>query len=118
MSSILTPGLDTPSPATEVARLTWSERVRRVEYLIQQADEILASAVHAYGQGHRIVAKCVLFSGGNDSTVLAHLMRKHATHAIHCNTTIGIEETRQFVRDTCQMWGLPLIEEVPPRGLS
>lgn len=34
---------------------------------------------------------------------------------MHANTTIGLESTRQFVRDTCQQWGLPLIERTPPR---
>ncbi|GGM78323.1 hypothetical protein GCM10012275_56220 [Longimycelium tulufanense] len=58
----------------------------------------------------------MLFSGGNDSTVLTHLMRQRATHAIHANTGIGIEQTRQFVRDTCRAWGLPLIEKRPPTG--
>jgi hypothetical protein len=55
-----------------------------------------------------------LFSGGNDSTVLAHLFRDDATHAIHANTTIGIEATRQFVRDTCTTWGLELVEIAAP----
>ena len=54
-------------------------------------------------------------SGGNDSTVLAHLFRPEATHAAHANTTIGIAQTRDFVRSTCEEWGLPLIERTPPR---
>jgi 3'-phosphoadenosine 5'-phosphosulfate sulfotransferase (PAPS reductase)/FAD synthetase len=58
----------------------------------------------------------VLFSGGNDSTVLAHMFRDVATHAIHANTGIGVEATRQFVRDTCAAWGLPLVEKSPPPG--
>jgi 3'-phosphoadenosine 5'-phosphosulfate sulfotransferase (PAPS reductase)/FAD synthetase len=64
--------------------------------------------------GRQVAGVAVLFSGGRDSTVLAHLFREQASHAIHANTGIGIEETRQFVRDTCQLWGLPLIEEHPP----
>ena len=36
------------------------------------------------------------------------------THAGHCNTTIGIEDTRTFVRETCASWGIPLIEVYPP----
>jgi len=114
MNDPLRPGLETPTPVEDILRLTHSERQERVRYLMDQADEILEQALQAHGQTHTIVAKCILFSGGNDSTVLAHLMRRHATHAIHCNTTIGIEQTRQFVRDTCKSWGLPLIEEVAP----
>lgn len=114
MSDPLRPGLDVPTPAEVVARLTQSERYRRVEYLMGQADAIMDTGLDKYTDNHTIVGTCVLFSGGNDSTVLAHLMRKRATHAVHCNTTIGIEQTRQFVRDTCVYWGLPLIEETAP----
>ena len=44
-------------------------------------------------------------------------------NAIHANTTIGIEETRDFVRNTCEEWGLALMERKPhappqPRAIS
>jgi 3'-phosphoadenosine 5'-phosphosulfate sulfotransferase (PAPS reductase)/FAD synthetase len=110
----LRPGLETPTDIDLISRLTRSEREERVKFLIAQADEIVQMALDQHQGAHRIAGTCVLFSGGNDSTVLAHLMRKHATHAVHCNTTIGIEETRQFVRDVCKQWGLPLLEEVAP----
>jgi len=42
------------------------------------------------------------------------MFRHIATTAIHANTGIGIEETRQFVRDTCKAWGLPLLEKKTP----
>lgn len=35
------------------------------------------------------------------------MMLGTATHAVHANTGIGIERTRQFVRDTCATWNLP-----------
>ena len=60
------------------------------------------------------MASCLLFSGGNDSTTLGHIFKDRASHAIHANTTIGIEQTRIFVRETCEAWGLPLIEKVAP----
>jgi len=78
--------------------------------LVLQSHSILRSALDEYAEGRTIAAKAILFSGGSDSTVLAYLMRHHASHAIHANTGIGIESTRQFVRDTCKEWGLPLIE--------
>jgi 3'-phosphoadenosine 5'-phosphosulfate sulfotransferase (PAPS reductase)/FAD synthetase len=80
------------------------------------ASWILERAVeeHVTADGRSLAAVCLLFSGGNDSTVLAHMFRDRATHAIHANTTIGIEATRAFVRDTCAGWGLPLIEKTPP----
>ena len=69
-----------------------------------------------FGDHHDMTAAVVLFSGGNDSTVLAHLMRPHCSHFGHANTGIGIEETRQFVRDVAEDWGIPLLERHPPPG--
>ena len=58
-----------------------------------------------------------LFSGGHDSLTATALAAKHSrfTAAVHINTGIGIEETRQFVRDTCQRQGWPLLEYHPDR---
>lgn len=110
------PGDDHPTPPEIVARLSPTDRERRVEKLVEQANRIVDQAVAVHLDGRQLVASCLLFSGGNDSTVLAHLMRPRVTHAVHCNTGIGIEETRQFVRDTCAGWGLPLLERHPPAG--
>lgn len=85
---------------------------------IEEAHTIVDKAIdeHFISTGHRIAAVCLLFSGGNDSTTLAHLFKGRADYAVHVNTGIGIEQTRTFVRDTCKTWGLPLIEESPPPG--
>lgn len=99
---------------TEIESLTPAQRETRVLSLIEDANRIIDEALETHLQDHQLIATCILFSGGNDSTVLAHLFRQRATHAIHCNTTIGIEQTRQFVRDTCKEWGLPLMEEIAP----
>lgn len=104
--------------------LAMPARNARLDLLIAEAHDLLDRAIrekiidHRDGKrrGRRHVATAVLFSGGNDSTVLAHLFRERATHAIHANTGIGVEATRQFVRDTCAAWGLPLIEKHPPAG--
>lgn len=53
-----------------------------------------------------------MYSGGNDSTTMLHLVREQVDAACHINTGIGIEQTREFVRRTCAEWNLPLIEEV------
>ena len=56
-----------------------------------------------------------LFSGGHDSltaTYVASLSQKFDA-AVHINTGIGIEETRQFVRQTCSKRNWPLIELYP-----
>lgn len=53
-----------------------------------------------------------LFSGGHDSlsaTAAAATMPGFVA-AVHINTGIGIEETREFVHDTCKARGWPLIE--------
>jgi 3'-phosphoadenosine 5'-phosphosulfate sulfotransferase (PAPS reductase)/FAD synthetase len=88
---------------------------------IEDAERILKETVDLHlGEKHTLVAKAVLFSGGNDSSTLMDLMVRLgvATHAIHANTTIGIEETRQFVRDRCQDLGVPLLEELPPQSFA
>jgi len=85
---------------------------------IAQAHWIVDMAIHRFVtmEGKRLVGRVVLFSGGNDSTILAHLMREQATHFAHCNTGIGIEATRQFVRDLSAEWSIPLIEKHPGPG--
>lgn len=86
---------------------------------IEDAERILKEAVDTHlGDKHKLVANCVLFSGGNDSSTLADLMVRLgvATHAVHANTTIGIEATRQFVRDRCAALGLPLLEKTPEKS--
>lgn len=111
----LMPDTETVTPLEVVSALPPRQRKLRVLQLMRQAREILADAEMLAGD-REIVARCILFSGGNDSTTLAHLMLPLASHAIHANTGIGIEATRQFVRDTCKTWGLPLIEKHPPPG--
>ena len=94
------------------------QRVERVEALIVDAHHVLQSIVDSQilGQGKRLAAICSLFSGGNDSTIMTHLFRDTADYAVHCNTGIGIEDTRAFVRAVCAGWDLPLIEKHPPPG--
>lgn len=53
-----------------------------------------------------------LFSGGHDSLCSTALAAEHPrfTGVVHINTGIGIEETREFVRDTCEQMGWSLFE--------
>jgi 3'-phosphoadenosine 5'-phosphosulfate sulfotransferase (PAPS reductase)/FAD synthetase len=101
----------------QVALLTASQRERRVNALTAQARDILNAAIeeHVWRDGGMVAATVVLFSGGNDSTTLAHLFRKDVDYFAHANTTIGVEETRQFVRNVSEVFGVPLIERKPPR---
>jgi 3'-phosphoadenosine 5'-phosphosulfate sulfotransferase (PAPS reductase)/FAD synthetase len=90
-----------------------------IEDRIAEAHELYAQAVtEATKDGHKLVATVVLFSGGNDSTTVAHLFKDIATHAAHANTSIGIEQTRQYVRDTCKAWNLPLLEKFCEPGMT
>lgn len=52
------------------------------------------------------------FSGGRDSVACVHWMMENVPgcEVFHCNTGIGIERTREFVRDTCKTRGWPLHE--------
>ncbi len=86
-----------------------------IEERITEAHSILDQAIGKCS-GKEIKGIIILFSGGNDSTVLAHIFKDRATHAAHANTGIGVEQTRQFVRDTCASWELPLLERHPPEG--
>lgn len=95
-----------------------SEERDRIVALEAEAHSILATAIERMivGKGKKVAGVVLLFSGGNDSTTLAHLFRHRATHAAHANTGIGIEATRQYVRDTCAAWKLPLLERHPREG--
>ena len=69
-------------------------------------------AVRNYGP-REIVGKYVLYSGGNDSVVLPHLLREYADGIVHVNTGTAIRQTTEHVRDVAAAWGLPLHELRP-----
>lgn len=104
------------TPDDVVAMLTIADRQRRMDALTEQAHLIHEEGLSTHLQGHELAATVLLFSGGKDSTTLGHIMRGTYGYAAHANTGIGIEQTRQFVRDTCQAWGVPLLEKHPPTG--
>lgn len=93
-----------------------ADRVARVGMLIRGSQEILRSAItsHVLNDNREVASIAVLFSGGNDSTVLLDLFRGIADVAVHANTGIGVEKTREFVRGLCAKWDIPLLEEHPP----
>lgn len=83
--------------------------------LLASAEDVMRQAEEA-AEGRQIVKRLLMFSGGDDSTAVAHHFRRRADALVHINTGIGIPQTRQFVRDTATAWGLPLIEKSPPPG--
>ncbi|MBM9510019.1 phosphoadenosine phosphosulfate reductase domain-containing protein [Actinacidiphila acididurans] len=64
-----------------------------------------------------------LYSGGNDSVVTIHILRKymqeralfrpHFGGIVHVNTGTAVEETTQHVREAVPAWGMPLHELTP-----
>jgi 3'-phosphoadenosine 5'-phosphosulfate sulfotransferase (PAPS reductase)/FAD synthetase len=96
--------------------------VHAVAIKINEAVDFARASLGEHLEGHDLMGRFILLSGGNDSTTLAHLAwfvfpsDIRATHAAHANTTIGVEETRVFVRETCAAWGLPLVEKRPPES--
>jgi 3'-phosphoadenosine 5'-phosphosulfate sulfotransferase (PAPS reductase)/FAD synthetase len=80
---------------------------------VDEATSILNCAIDEYHPSHVFA----LFSGGHDSLVSTYITAQHPRFSgvIHCNTGIGIEQTHQFVRDTCAAHSWPLIERTPPR---
>lgn len=62
---------------------------------------------------HKPVAIYAMVSGGHDSAAVARWAAEHLEldALLHINTTIGVEETRVFVRALAIEYGVPLIEE-------
>lgn len=80
--------------------------------LVKSAHDILHEAISEYKPS----GVYALFSGGYDSLCCTHVTAQlpQFQGVVHINTGIGIEETRQFVRDTCKAYGWPLLEYRSP----
>lgn len=106
-----------PTPLDLMLRLTRSERETRVHRLTAMAWNRWDQMQDMLSKDQKkVMAVCLLSSGGNDSMTVAHLFRSVATHIVHANTGTGIEATRVFVRDVADEWGLPLLEVHPKPG--
>jgi 3'-phosphoadenosine 5'-phosphosulfate sulfotransferase (PAPS reductase)/FAD synthetase len=75
---------------------------------LQGAIDVLSKAI----EEHKPKAVFGLFSGGHDSLTATYVASQHPafTAAVHINTGIGIEATRQFVRNTCEKNRWKLLE--------
>jgi len=69
---------------------------------------LLDWVVEKYEPTHMIA----MFSGGHDSLVATHVASRHPSlsFACHINTGIGVEETREFVRETTKALHIPFKE--------
>lgn len=94
----------------EVEKLSERDKFERLHKLITEAEQIIEYAIKNYieGSGKKLAKKCILFSGGNDSTTMLHLMKDHADVALHARTGIGISQTYDFVEQTCNDFKIPL----------
>src|SRR5690348_10460969 len=90
----LDPHPEHPTPIELVVHLTQSERITRVQRLIEMAWNRYDEAIDSI-RDKNIAAVCSLVSGGNDSYTVAHLFRSVTTAHVHANTGTGIEATRQ-----------------------
>lgn len=79
---------------------------------IDSAQDVINEAINRYSP----TAVLACFSGGHDSLVATHVSWPYFDHVLHVNTGIGMDATRQFVRDTCHLFGWSLIEQQAPRS--
>jgi len=63
---------------------------------------------------HAPCAAFAMFSGGNDSSVLLHLVQEQINAVCFIDTGTGIPQTLEHVRATCSDYGLRLIEQRSP----
>lgn len=79
---------------------------------IAQSMEILDAAIREHSPSHVFG----MLSGGHDSLCATDIASQHPAfaRAVHINTTIGIEETRQFARNVSAARGWDMAEYHPP----
>lgn len=94
----------------DVLKLSFETRILRLNELLNESQEILESSInkHIIEENKKLSNVCVLFSGGNDSTTLLHIMKDKADVVLHANTGIGISETTEFVKNTCSLFNMKL----------
>lgn len=86
-------------------------RAQSLNTQIERAEDILERAIDK----HDPVQVFAMFSGGDDSLASTHFVMERVPDAevLHINTGIGIPQTREYVRETCDKYGWPLVEEKP-----
>lgn len=84
---------------------------KSLDELLEESYGILDAAITE----HKPSKVFAMFSGGDDSLTAALVASRHPafTGCLHINTGIGIKETNEYVRETCQRQRWPLIELHP-----
>jgi 3'-phosphoadenosine 5'-phosphosulfate sulfotransferase (PAPS reductase)/FAD synthetase len=84
---------------------------QRIELMLAAGRKIMLDAIEQY----KPVAIFAGFSGGNDSIVATHFAcTEFGATAIHANTGIGIEQSREHARNTAKKQGWEFYEKLAP----
>lgn len=83
-----------------------------LEMNVESRISVAVDRVNAAIKEHKPIAVFGLMSGGNDSVPATYVasLAKQFDGVVHINTGIGIEATRDFVRQTCTERGWRLLE--------
>jgi 3'-phosphoadenosine 5'-phosphosulfate sulfotransferase (PAPS reductase)/FAD synthetase len=94
-----------PPKAREYEALTLDEAIAKSHAIL---DEVI--------ERHSPETFLLLFSGGNDSSLLSHIVRERMDTAVHIRTTIAAPKTSEYVEAVCREWGLPVTWADPPHS--
>lgn len=99
------------TPGTQEA--FWDMDEERMERMLESGRKIMRAAIEQY----KPVAIFAGFSGGNDSIVATHFAcTEFGAAAMHANTMIGVEKSREHARKTAEKFGWQFIEEFAKAG--
>jgi len=85
----------------------WDMEEIRIERMLESGRKIMREAIEKY----KPVAIFAGFSGGNDSIVATHFAcTEFGAAAVHCNTLIGVEKSREHARKTAARYGWHFME--------
>jgi 3'-phosphoadenosine 5'-phosphosulfate sulfotransferase (PAPS reductase)/FAD synthetase len=85
----------------------WDMEEERVERMLESGRRIMRAAIEQY----KPVAIFAGFSGGNDSVVATHFAcTEFGAAAVHANTMIGVEKSREHARRTAKRYGWQFLE--------
>ncbi|MCH8988020.1 MAG: phosphoadenosine phosphosulfate reductase family protein [Chloroflexi bacterium] len=85
---------------------------------LQEKIEVAVAKISAAIEQFDPIKVYALVSGGNDSTVTGHLALRQGLRVdafVHINTGIGVEQTREYVREFSEWLETPLNEKFAPR---